>query len=195
MCEARRHVLYKQGACKQSHFVACTAAFNLTPTKPAAVYQNAYETISSWSGVQTDCGVSSVCCTDANSNNVQFDLNFNATNYIAYDVMIPASNDFELSITVATIDESFGEQLFAASVSLQPWQAVNYSTGSAAASASSPQLANLMGSVTLTGVLEENYEILTLGIPSNGLAYTLLQTSLDDEGVHVCMSCVPHTWL
>lgn len=157
------------------------------------MYQNAYETTSSWSGVQADCGVSSACCTDANSNNVQFDLNFNATNYIAYDVMIPASNDFELSITVATIDESFGEQLFAASVSLQPWQAVNYTTGSAAASASSPQLANLMGSVTLTGVLEENYGILTPGVPSNGYAYNLLQTSLDDEGVHLCMSCVPHT--
>lgn len=159
------------------------------------MYQNAYETTSSWSGDSADCGVSSVCCTDANNNNVQFDLNFNATNYIAYDVMIPASNDFELSITVTTVDDSLGEQLFEASVSLQPWQAVNYSTGSAAASASSPQLANLTGSVTLTGVLEENYGVLTAGVPSNGLAYSLLQTSLDDEGVHVCMPCVPHTWL
>ncbi|KAL0020840.1 hypothetical protein WJX79_008154 [Trebouxia sp. C0005] len=53
-----------------------------------AMYQNVYESVSSLSG---DCGASSACCTDDSGDNFQYDLNFNATEYIAYTVTAPST--------------------------------------------------------------------------------------------------------
>ncbi len=145
------------------------------------MYQNVYESVSSLSG---DCGASSACCTDDNSNSFQYDLNFNATEYIAYTVTAPSSqpnsNEFEVSISVAATDDSSGEELEQASMSIQPWQSFP-----ATAVASSQQIANLTGSVTLTQIQAEAFDI-TYAVPEHYAPYSLLQTSLDDEGKHMC---------
>ena len=144
-----------------------------------AVYQNVYESVSSLSG---DCGASSACCTDDNGDNFQYDLNFNATEYISYAVTAPGSqpnsNEFEVSISVAATDDTFGDQQ--ASINIQPWQSFPVT-----AVASSQQIANFTGSVTLTQIQAEAFDIL-YGVPGDGYAYSLLQTSLDDEGKHLC---------
>ncbi len=143
------------------------------------LYQNAYENKSSWSGDQLDCIANAVCCTDASNNDVQFDLNFNATEYIAYIVTPPSVNEFELSIGVASIEDSSGETVLEASMTMQPWQ--SYPT---AAYASSAQVADLTGSVTLMHIQAEVYDIFVTPLPDQN-PYYLLQTSLDDEGEHV----------
>ncbi len=145
------------------------------------MYQNVYESVSSLSG---DCGASSGCCTDDNGDNFQYDLNFNATEYIAYTVTAPGSqpnsSEFEVSISVAATDDSSGDQLQQASMTIQPWQ-----TFPATAVASSQQIANFTGSVTLTQIQAEVFDIM-YAVPGHYVAYSLLQTSLDDEGNHLC---------
>ncbi|DBA87921.1 TPA: hypothetical protein ACH3X1_004909 [Trebouxia sp. C0004] len=144
------------------------------------MYQNVYESVSSLSG---DCGASSACCVDDNGDSFQYNLNFNATEYIAYTVTAPEpqpnSNEFEVSISVAATDDSSSDQLEQARMSIQPWQSFP-----ATAVASSQQIENLTSSVTLTRIQAEAFDIM-YGVKGHGYPYSLLQTSLDDEGTLV----------
>jgi len=85
-----------------------------------------------------------------------------------------------MNLRLAATDDSSGDQLQQASMSIQPWQSFP-----ATAVASSQQVANLTGSVTLTQIQEEVFDIM-YAVPGHGVAYSLLQTSLDDEGKRAC---------
>ena len=145
------------------------AELNLTaPT----LYQNAYEVLSDVSAGD-QCGP--VCCSGGTQ---QISLEYNVTNYIVYTVYPVPEYTFELSISVIAEPEP------AASVAIQPWQAINTETGVFYSSVSSSGATGVNASVTLAHVNQENYGILYSTAPNYGFAFFLIQTSEEDEGRH-----------
>ena len=109
---------------------------------------------------------------------MQFELEFNDTQYLAYEPVPPASpqsNTLTLCVSVSLYDPEANTLLSQSNVTIQPWQAYP-----SASTASSPDVAGFTSNATLTNVVPEVYDIFTQA--STGYPWLLVQDSLDDEG-------------
>lgn len=142
----------------------------------ATHYYNAYAMFG-----DTTCNVSSdpdaddpvVCC-----NGVELVLGRNATQYTAYHVTAPDAPTFNLSASFIASDVT--GVMSVSIVYLQPWDSYP-----AAASSLSQSVPVMTGSVQLSGIKDDNYAVLTSGIPvldASPYGYSLVQSSLTDEG-------------
>ena len=144
----------------------------------ATHYYNAYAMFG-----DTTCSVSSdpdaddyydnppvVCC-----NGVELVLGRNATQYTAYHVTAPDAPTFNLSASFIASDVTGVTSV--STVYLQPWDSYP-----AAASSLSQSVPVMHGRVQLSGIKDDNYAVLTSGIPDSSPGYSLVQSSLNDEG-------------
>ena len=142
------------------------------------MYQNVYEVQST---SQDSCDDSStVCCTDPDNNDVQYQLAVNDTQYIVYSVTPPSSsqaNSFALAINVAVYDPFVHLLLSQSNVTIQPWQAYPM-----AGTAVSQDVADFSGSAILTNVGEEVYDVFQPAPHPTEEPFLLVQEALDDSG-------------
>ena len=112
-----------------------------------------------------------VCC-----SGVELVLGRNTTQYTVYHVTAPDGPTFNLSASF--IASNAMGSVSVSTVYLQPWDSYP-----AATSSLSQSMPVMTGTVQLSGIKDDNYAVLTSGIPApEPFGYSLVQNSLADEG-------------